>query len=152
MNLNSTSCCAYFLIKSAGYLDFDKGFIPEEKSSFCPDEITKILKIEPFRVMAVGTPRPNGKGRYNFSAWYGCRQTEPDISRIEQAEKIAEELRPYTSELLGIKERYNVNFSIQIFPYSKSDCDVIGFTQKVIEFCYLTGTEIVVDMFCYSED
>ena len=73
MNIKNTSCYAFFLITSAGYLDYDKGFIPEENSVFDPDVITDTLGIEPFEIMRFGALKPNGKRRYNFSSWYGCK-------------------------------------------------------------------------------
>ena len=49
-----TGCYAFFLIKSAGVLDFDKGFLPEPDSAFDPDEITALLGLQPF----TGPARP----------------------------------------------------------------------------------------------
>lgn len=152
MTIEQTSCYAFFLIRSAGELDFYKGFIPEENSTFDPDEITDILGIKPFEIIRYGTLRPNGKSRFNFSSWYGCKQIEPEINRFDQCDKIVEELKPHISELKKIKEKYNVSFSIQIFPCSKDKDggEVIGFSHDIIEFCYLTDTEIVVDMALFS--
>ena len=152
MNIENTSCYAFFLIRSAGQLDYDKGFIPEKNSAFDPDDITKLLDIKPFEVIKSGTLKNNGKGKYNFSSWYGCKQTEPETDRFQQCGNIVKELKYHISDLNKIKEIYNVNFSIQIFPCSKNEncSDVIGFSKDIIEFCYLTDTEIVVDMFLYS--
>lgn len=113
-----------------------------------------MLGIEPFEIMRFGALKPNGKGRYNFSSWYGCKQTEPEISRFEQCGNIVNALKSHISVLNQIKEMYNVNFSIQIFPCSDNENfdRVIGFSNDVIEFCYLTKTEIVVDMFLYSTE
>lgn len=152
MNIEKTSCYAFFLIKSAGKLDYFKGFIPEENSAFSPEAITGMLGIEPFDTQVFDTLRPDGKSRYNFSSWYGCKQAEPETDRFDQCSKIVEELRPHISELRRIKEMYNVQFSIEICPCSANDEGIIGFSHDIIEFCYLTGTEIVVDMFCYSAD
>lgn len=152
MNIEKTSCYAFFLIKSAGRLDYYKGFIPEENSAFNPDEITDMLGIKPFEVKRFGTRKPHGDSRYNFSSWYGCKQIEPETSRFDQCRNIVNELKSRISVLNKIKEMYNVNFSIQIFPCSENkECgEVIGFSRDIIEFCYLTDTEIVVDMFLYS--
>lgn len=145
-----SSCFSYFLIKSAGRLDYLKGFMPAENSAFDPGQITEILGIVPFDTHTIGTLKPNGKSRYNFSAWYGCLQTEPDTDRFDQCSKIAELLKPHISDLQKIKALYNISFSIEIHPRSENTEGVIGFCHDVIEFCYLTDTEIVVDMFCYE--
>ena len=146
-----TGCYAFFLIKSAGVLDFDKGFLPEPDSAFDPDEITALLGLQPFRAHRAGEARPGGRGRYPFSAWYSCRQAEPAVSRLDQCGRIAAALRPHIPALRAIRERYNVTFSIEIDPQSPDEGGVIGMTHDVIEFCYLTGTEIVVDLFCYRD-
>ena len=67
-------CYAFFRVQSAGVLDFWKGFLPAEKSAFPPEEVTRLLELAPFRSHAAGDLRPDGKSRYNFSAWYGCGQ------------------------------------------------------------------------------
>lgn len=51
-------------------------------------------------------------------------------------------------DLKKIKTVYNVNFTLiiisQIYNVEKP---VIKFNNKIIEFCYLTGTEVIVDMY-----
>lgn len=154
MNIEKTSCYAFFLIHSAGCIDYEKGFVPEKNSAFEPDLITEMLGIQPFEIKRYGELKRNKKSRYNFSSWQGCKQTEPETSRLYQCENIVNELKPHISELIKIKEMFNVEFSIQIFPCSDNEDNdrVIGFSHEIIEFCYLTGTEIVVDMFLYSTD
>ena len=151
--MEDTTCYAFFLIRSAGKLDYYNGFIPSENSAFNPDEITNAIGIKPFKTIKYGTLRDNGKGTYNFSSWYGCKQVEPDVSRLQQCNKIVEELKSHVPVLMQFKEKYNLSFSIQIFPCAENKkCgDVIGFTREIIDFCYMTGTEIVVDMFLYSK-
>ncbi len=144
-------CYAFFRVQSAGVLDFWKGFLPAEKSVFPPEEVTRLLELAPFRSHAAGDLRPDGKSRYNFSAWYGCGQAEPAVSRFDQCGRIVQALSPRIPALLEIQARYNVAFSIQIFPCDGNpDCSVIGFTREIIDFCHRTGTEIVVDLFLYG--
>ncbi len=152
MNIENTSCYAFFMIRSAGYLDYEDGFIPQADSAFDPDLITQMLGISPFEVVKYGELKRNKKERYNFSSWVACKRVEPETNRFIQCESIVNELKPHVSELLRIKEMFNVTFSIQIFPCSDNENydRVIGFSHDIIEFCYLTGTEIVVDMGLYS--
>ena len=137
MNIGETSCYSFFVIQSAGKLDYLNGFIPEENSAFFPDEITQLLGIKPFDTHTIGTLKPNGKSRFNFSSWFGCMQNEPDISRFDQCSKIVEELKPHIEDLKKIKELHNVSFCIEIHPSSANEDGVIGFSHDVIEFCYL---------------
>ena len=149
--MKNIACESFFLIKSAGRLDYLRGYLPEEGSTFSPNLITEQLGIVPFHTIAAGEVRPHGKSIYNFSAWYGCRQRKPEVGRIDQASRIVEELWPCITELKKIKEQYRVFFSIELYPRTPNEDGVIGFSYDVVEFCYLTGTEIVVDMFGYSE-
>lgn len=143
-------CFAFFRIQSAGVLDFENGFLPEVNSVFPPEEVTRLLGIVPFRTHTAGDLRPGGRSRYDFSAWYGCGQAEPEVSRLEQCSRIVRELSPHIPVLMELRKRYNVAFSIQIFPCRENpDCAVIGLGGDIMDFCHHTGTEVVVDMFLY---
>lgn len=62
-------------------------------------------------------------------------------------------LKNKISQLLQIKEQYDVNFVIMIVPslYGEEP-PCIGFNEEVIEFCNLTGTTIQFDMYIKSLD
>lgn len=63
MNIEKTTCYSFFLIQSAGYLDYTKGFVPEKNSAFEPDMITEMLGIQPFEIMRYGELKPNKKAQ-----------------------------------------------------------------------------------------
>ena len=150
---HAAECKSWFLIKSAGTLDPERGFLPAENSLFDPDAVTALLGIQPFRTVRAGAEREHRRGRYPFSAWYGCLQTEPDVSRLTHCSRIAQALTPYIPALQQLRQQYDLSFCIEITVYGpeKGGGDVIGMTLDVMEFCCAVGAEISVDTFCYSE-
>ena len=47
-----------------------------------------------------------------------------------------------------IKKEFHVDYTIMIVPSIRSEeRPILGFDSEIIEFCYLTGTEIYVDMY-----
>ncbi len=138
------TCESYFVIQSAGTLDYEKGFLPEENSAFPPDEMTEILGIQPFRTHV------NPKN--HCCLWCACLQSEPDVLRTEQPERIAETLFPLIEKLNGIKEKYHVFFRIEIYPYEEREDSygTLWISPKVSDFCARTGTGIIVDIYYYE--
>jgi hypothetical protein len=60
-------------------------------------------------------------------------------------------MKPKVSELLQIKEKYDVNFSVVVVPmiFHDSYCYNPGFNicREVIEFCHLVGADIDFDVY-----
>lgn len=150
---NQTSCKSYFSIESNGIIENTVGFIANPNSNFDPDYITEKLGIEPFDTKKMNTVRKIGNGVYPFSDWSACEQNEPAIDAEEQVLKIIRILKPKIPKLLEIKEEYDVSFTISIVPYIYNEqTPVICFNKEIIEFCYLTGTEIGVDLYVFDKD
>ncbi len=151
--MNQTTCYSYFAICSAGSIRNKIGFVAAENSYFDPDSITAKLAIEPFLTHKMGNPRKNGHGYYPFSDWACCKQCEPALDAEEQCRKIVRQLRPLIPQLQEIKKEYNVDYTIIIVPYIyNEDTPVLGFDSEIIEFCYLTGTEIIVDLYVCDQE
>ena len=144
----NTTCYSYFSIVSAGKIVNGIGYVADEKGIFQPDDITQILGIQPFAAWASGTPRKIGGSLYTFSRWDACKQTEPAMDAKEQCRKIVRELRPHLSQLQEIKQKFDVEFALVIVSYmDNGESPILGFDWEIIEFCYLTNTEIVVDLY-----
>ena len=150
---SKTTCYSYFSICSAGEVVDGIGLVACENGTFQPDEITDMLGIQPFAAWASGTPRKNGRSIYTFSNWQACKQTEPAMDAEEQCRNIVRELRPRLSQLQDIKRKFNVDFTLMIVPqiYNEEN-PILGFDREIIEFCYLTGTEIAVDLYVYGRE
>ena len=120
----------------------------ETNSDFNPEYITKKLELEPYDSRKMGTPRKYGRGKYTFSDWSACKQTEPALDVEEQCMKIVNMLKDKVSLLLDIKKEFDVTFCINIVPHIvNEETPGIAFNKYIIEFCYLTGTEIGVDIY-----
>ncbi len=151
--MEKTSCYSYFAICSSGDIQNGVGFVAAENSCFDPDRITEKLGIQPFEARKMGSPRKNGNGCYPFSDWACCKQCEPALDAQEQCRKIVRALYDKIPQLQEIKKECNVDYTIMIVPqiYNEEN-PILGFDSEIIEFCYLTGTEISVDMYIYDKE
>jgi hypothetical protein len=129
------------------------GFIANPNSDFDPDYITEKLNIKPHNTKKMGCLRPNGNGNFPFSSWTACYQTEPTLDVEKQCLNIVRILKEKIPILLDIKAKFDVEFCINIVPqiYNEASPAII-FNKEIIEFCYLTGTEIGVDIYVYDMD
>jgi len=151
--MEETSCYSYFSIGSNGVRKDGLGFVANENSIFDPDYISDKLAIQPFDIHRKGAARKYGVGPYPSSGWSALKQTEPVFYVNEQCLKIVRELREKIPLLLEIKQEFDVFFCLEIVPYSyNGQTPAITFDREVIEFCYLTGTEIDVDLYVGWDD
>lgn len=151
MEEEKTYCYSYFSICSKAELINGIGYVSDPKDGFDPAYITEKMGIRPFRSCKLGDLRPRGGARYGFSKWSACRQEEPADDVGEQCLKIVRELREKIPVLLELKQEYDLKFDIIIVPHIyREESPVMHFDKEVIEFCYLTGTEIDVDMYIYA--
>jgi hypothetical protein len=153
LNLKSTECYSYFFICSSGIIQDMIGFVANPNSDFDPDYITEILNIKPFDTKKMGTLRRNGNGIYPFSDWSACKQKDPIFDVEMQCLNIVRILKEKVPILLDIKKMFDVSFGINIVPniYNKEPPS-IGFNKEIIEFCYLTGTEIDIDIYVCDKE
>lgn len=145
--MEKTSSYTYFAIQSNG--TSDRGFVAYEKGIFNPEDITRLLEIQPFSSWAYGDKRIDGS-EYQFSSW-SAEKSEIDRLDVEaQCRDTIKNLRNKIPQLNQIKEQYDVSFVLMIVPSVHGEEQPwISFNEEVIEFCYLTGTTIEVDMYIY---
>ena len=151
--MDKTSCYSYFAVCSGGVIENGAGFIAHANSDFDPDYITEKLNINPYETKRKGTPRKNGHGTYSFSAWTACFQAEPVLDAEEQCNIIVRRLKNKIPLLLEIKDEFDVTYCINIVPHIyNEETPALVINKEVIEFCYLTGTEIGIDLFVYDKE
>lgn len=147
--MEKTNSYTYFTIESNGETG-NGGLASYEKGIFNPDDITKLLDIQPFNSWAYGSTRRGGFKRL-FSTWDAEKS---DIGRLDveaQCRDTIKNLKNKIPLLNQIKVQYDVNFVIVIVPIIyDEETPYIGFNEEVIEFCYLTGSTIQVDMYINS--
>jgi len=156
--LEITNCHSYFSICSNGDIG-EGGLQSTESVVFDPDRITELLCIEPFEKWKKGDRRKQVKdekhpsAKYGFSCWSACYQTEPAIDAEEQCVNIIRALREKIPLLQEIKNEYDVGFSISVVPHIyNEETPVLVFNKEIIEFCYLTDTEIGIDLYVYDKE
>ena len=151
-----THSYTYFSIVSQGELG-TYGHESSERGVFDPDEVTQILGIEPFRKFKQGEYRKNvvpntPQAKYRFSRWSGEKSEVARYEANEQCLDTIKHLKHKIPELLEIKKHYQVYFYLSVVPHIfNEESPSIHFDKSVIEFCYLTGTEIVVDTCVYGK-
>lgn len=150
---NQTSCRTYFSITSNGIIEPGIGFIANKNSDFDPEELTKRLGIQPFKTRKMGSPRGTGHGIFPFSSWDACLQKEPALDGEEQCLRIVRMLRDKIPILNEIRREIDVEFTLMIVTHiHHEEQPELGFGREIIEFCYLTGTEIGLDQYIYGEE
>lgn len=122
------------------------------KGDFNTHEVSKILQLRPSKSWNAGDKRRNGSV-YDFSLWEFGRCTEYSVDVEEQILKTIFSLRPKVDQLKQIKEKYNVRFFLEIVPsiHQEYNTPAISFNSDIVEFCYLSGTEIDIDMYIYYD-
>ncbi len=149
--MNKTHSYTYFGIESNGEIT-DKGLVGYDRGIFDPADITKVLGIQPFHSWKKGDIGKNGRQAL-FSSWDAEKS---DIDRLDveaQCMDTIKNLRNKVSILNQIKEQYDVNYYIVIVPkiYGEEQ-PFMNFNKEIIEFCYLSGTTITVDMYINQDE
>ncbi|MBU9675024.1 DUF4279 domain-containing protein [Planococcus sp. CP5-4] len=146
--MEKTSSYTYFGIQSNGKID--KGLVANEKGIFNPEEITRILDIQAFSSWAYGDRRVDGS-KYLFSAWSAEKSKIGRLDVEAQCRDTIKNLKNKVPQLKQIKQQYDVSFFLMIVPsIYQEEQPWISFNEEVIEFCYLTGTTIEVDMYIHQ--
>lgn len=120
---------------------------------FDPDEITKILKIQPNKSWRADDLRMDGKP-YGFSYWECGRCDEYNVYVEEQMEKTISVLLNKIDLLKEIYDSYDVNFILEVVPEVNAGetTPCLAPSLKVIDFCHETRTKIDIDLYVYSEN
>ncbi len=149
--MEKTNSYTYFGIESKGEIDH-RGLVAYENGIFNPDDITKALGIQPFKCWKYGDTRSGGS-KYLFSNWDAEKSNVGRLDVEAQCMDTIKNLKNKISLLKEIKEQYDVHYVIMIVPsiYGE-ESPLMSFNEEIIEFCYLTGTTIEVDMYVYPDE
>lgn len=132
-------------------------FAISSDDEFDPNEISALLHIQPQRAWRKGekwrTLPHTGETVYRtFSRWTGCEQYQPINNAHEQCLNIVRQLRPKTAELLLLKQKYHLNFWLQVVPKIHDTTPAVFFDREIIAFCHEIGSEIDVDIYVYHNE
>ena len=131
-----------FYIESSGHFkninDYACRYVPDDKSVFAPDVITKMLKISPTHTRHGSYDEDHAR----ISSWE-YRIPEPSIDAEEQLVQLARKFTPLIPKINEIKSKYNVNVGLMIVPHIYSEeAPIIGLTRDVIDFCHKVGAVV----------
>lgn len=132
---NRTSCYTYFRISG----------------TFNPDDISAILCLEPDCVWRAGDPIKDGRSIYEYSSWQYGRCDKYNVYVDQMMMQTISDLIPKIDLLNKIRTLYDdIYFSLEIVPSISSRDDTtpsLSPSREVIEFCYLTNTDIDIDLY-----
>ena len=133
MKKNKNTCYTYFSIVG----DFD------------PDEITKMLNLTPYESWKIGQPVKYGNDVYSFARWSFGYCGDYNVYVDEQMKQTISKLKDKIDVLCTIKDLFDVDFVLEIVPcvYRNESPPCLAPNREIIEFCYLTGTDIDIDLY-----
>ncbi|MEL7603733.1 MAG: DUF4279 domain-containing protein [Bacillota bacterium] len=133
MRSKVNSCYTYFAIKG----------------NFNPDKITEILGLIPSQTWKIGDKRKYGNSYYDFALWEYGKNEIYDVITENQMMITISNLKLKIPLLQEIKQKYDVSFVLEVVPniYIGESTPALAPNREIIEFCYLTGTEIDIDLY-----
>jgi hypothetical protein len=115
--------------------------------SFDPDEITRLVGIEPTSIVRRGNPRPT------YSSWkLSSGKIENDLIDIyEMSSAIISRLQPSIEKIITAKQQFKLTAILQVVLRITADNSIstpaIGFDAKVISFLSAVGASIDIDTY-----
>ena len=129
---SQSSCYTYFLIRG----------------NFDPDSITELLGLVPEKSWRIGDKRKNGTV-YDFAMWQYGTCDSYDVYVENQMLKTITPFLSKISALKEIKQKYDVEFTLEVVPTIKSSEGVpcVAPSMEVMQFCCDTDTKIDIDLY-----
>ena len=129
---SQSSCYTYFLIRG----------------NFDPDSITELLGLVPEKSWRIGDKRKNGTV-YDFAMWQYGTCDSYDVYVENQMLKTITPFLSKISVLKEIKQKYDVEFTLEVVPTIKSSEGVpcVAPSMEVMQFCCDTDTKIDIDLY-----
>ena len=121
------------------------------QGDFDPDEITKILGLEPCKQWKIGDTRRSGS-KYEFANWQFGRNDNYDPITENQMYETIKPLLGKIDLLNEIREKYDADLSLAIVPtlYVNNISPCLAPSLEVIDFCHATRTEIDIDLYLHD--
>jgi hypothetical protein len=114
---------------------------------FDPDEVTKIIGIEPTKTRRKGNPIP----RCTF--WeYSTGKIEDEVVDVyEMSSSLVATLVPHADKIIQAKERFGLQAVLEVVltvtPDESKSTPTIGFEAEVIAFVHNVGATIDIDTY-----
>ena len=129
---SQSSCYTYFMIRG----------------NYDPDSITELLGLVPEKSWRIGDKRKNGTV-YDFAMWQYGTCDSYDVYVENQMLKTITPFLSKISALKEIKQKYDVEFTLEVVPTIKSSEGVpcVAPSMEVMQFCCDTATKIDIDLY-----
>ena len=129
---SQSSCYTYFMIRG----------------NYDPDSITELLGLVPEKSWRIGDKRKNGTV-YDFAMWQYGTCDSYDVYVENQMLKTITPFLSKISALKEIKQKYDVEFTLEVVPTIKSSESVpcVAPSMEVMQFCCDTATKIDIDLY-----
>jgi len=116
------------------------------------EEITKALGESPFRSWYKTDIRKADGKEFGFCNWSGFRVDDYDPYTEIQMEKTIELLLDKIDVLNGLREKYNLEYSLVVVPqiYVNKINPDLSPSMKVIDFCHAVRAKISIDLYLYK--
>lgn len=114
---------------------------------FDPDEVTKIIGIEPTKTRRKGNPIPK------HTSWvYSTGQVEDEVVDVyEMSSSLIAKLAPHAEEIIKAKEKFCLEAVLEVVltvtPDDSKSTPAIGFESEVIAFVHKVGATIDIDTY-----
>lgn len=114
---------------------------------FDPDEVTKIIGIEPSKTRIKGDPIP----RHTFWIYSTGKIKDEVVDVYEMSSSLIAKLAPLAEKIIKAKKKFGLESVLEVVltvtpDYSKST-PAIGFESEVIAFAYKVGATIDIDTY-----
>lgn len=120
---------------------------------FNPEDITKILCLQPVQTWVKGEKRKISKvGNYTFSLWeFGVIEKKNNLFANKQMLETIKPLFEKIDSLNELKKIYNLNYVLEVVPKFYTDLykPILSPLKEVIDFCSQTGTLLDIDYYFY---
>lgn len=114
---------------------------------FEPDEVTKIIGIEPTKIWRKGSPIPR------FTFWkYSTGKVENEVVDVyEMSSSLIAKLAPHVDNIVKAKEMFKLQAVLEVVltitPDDSKSTPAIGFELEVIAFLNRVGATIDIDTY-----
>jgi hypothetical protein len=114
---------------------------------FDPDEVTRLIGIEPTSTHRRGSPTPK------HTSWkFSSGKIENDIVDVyEMSSSLVSRLLPYVEKIVDVKRRFQLEAVLEVVLWITTDesksTPAIGFEPQVIAFLYTVGASIDIDTY-----
>lgn len=122
---------------------------------FNPDTVFEMLGLIPEESWKIGDMKKDGNSKYDFAYWKFGTCKEYDVIVENQMLTTITPLLSKISILSKIKEKYDVDFTLEVVPTVRFDktAPCLAPSMKIMQFCCDSGTEIDIDLYVsYPDD